>query len=159
MNRARYYDSKVGRFLEPDPIGFLGGVNFYAYCGNNPIRFIDSFGFCKQKKSWWEKWSIGSSYGIAGFDFGWDTDDPSKLGADFTFLEAIGAGWHITWTSDEVSSEGEIRITPIKWNVGMGEYLGVTFADDFSSFSLNIGLGVSPSPITPTIPLDDNILE
>ncbi|MCU0293268.1 MAG: hypothetical protein MUF10_14965, partial [Thermoanaerobaculaceae bacterium] len=29
--RARYLDPKVGRFISEDPIGFAGGVNFYAY--------------------------------------------------------------------------------------------------------------------------------
>ena len=28
--RARYYDPRLGRFLSEDPIGFWGGVNFYA---------------------------------------------------------------------------------------------------------------------------------
>jgi RHS repeat-associated protein len=42
--RARYYDPKLGRFISEDPIGFLGGVDFYAYVGGNPANAIDSFG-------------------------------------------------------------------------------------------------------------------
>jgi RHS repeat-associated protein len=42
--RARYYDPKVGRFLNEDPIGFGGGINFYRYVDNNPANYRDSFG-------------------------------------------------------------------------------------------------------------------
>jgi uncharacterized protein RhaS with RHS repeats len=31
--RARYYDPELGRFISEDPIGFDGGINFYAYSG------------------------------------------------------------------------------------------------------------------------------
>ena|GEM_PF-2120069 len=30
--------------MRPDPIGLAGGVNFYSYVQNNPIRFVDSLG-------------------------------------------------------------------------------------------------------------------
>jgi hypothetical protein len=40
----RYYDPYVGRFLNPDPIGFLGGLNRYAYCGHDPVNFLDPEG-------------------------------------------------------------------------------------------------------------------
>ncbi|VAW47644.1 Rhs family protein, partial [hydrothermal vent metagenome] len=42
--RARYYDPSIGRFITEDPIGFDGGINFYAYVLNNPIRYRDPFG-------------------------------------------------------------------------------------------------------------------
>jgi len=40
--RARYYNPYIGRFLQTDPIGYDDGINWYAYCGNNPLNGIDS---------------------------------------------------------------------------------------------------------------------
>ena len=42
--QQRYYDPDVGRFLTPDPIGFAGGLNLYAYCGNDPVNRVDPSG-------------------------------------------------------------------------------------------------------------------
>jgi len=40
--RARYYDPNLGRFISEDPAG--DGVNWYAYCRNNPINLVDENG-------------------------------------------------------------------------------------------------------------------
>jgi RHS repeat-associated protein len=42
--RARYYNPYLCRFLNPDPLGFTGGLNFYAYADGNPITLLDPFG-------------------------------------------------------------------------------------------------------------------
>jgi RHS repeat-associated protein len=43
--RARYYDSKVGRFISEDPIGFSAGdTNLYRYVGNNSPNYTDPTG-------------------------------------------------------------------------------------------------------------------
>ena len=42
--RARYYDARIGRFLQEDPVGFAGGKNFYIYLNDNPINFADPSG-------------------------------------------------------------------------------------------------------------------
>ncbi|WP_315856249.1 RHS repeat-associated core domain-containing protein [Burkholderia cepacia] len=43
-NLFRYYDPDVGRYISPDPIGLVGGVNLYQYANNNPISWIDPLG-------------------------------------------------------------------------------------------------------------------
>jgi RHS repeat-associated protein len=43
-SRARMYSPNLGRFLQTDPIGYADGINWYAYCGNNPIILTDPFG-------------------------------------------------------------------------------------------------------------------
>jgi len=40
--RARYYSPAVGRFINEDPI--RDGLNWYVYCGNNPVNYTDSTG-------------------------------------------------------------------------------------------------------------------
>ena len=43
--RARNYRPSMGRFLEEDPI--RNGLNFYTYCLNNPLSYIDPWGLAE----------------------------------------------------------------------------------------------------------------
>lgn len=57
FNRARWYDPDVHRFLSQDPIGTQGGLNLYAYAGNDPVNGNDPSGLvtCNVKG----KYSLG----------------------------------------------------------------------------------------------------
>ena len=41
----RYYDPGTGRWLTRDPIGFVGGLNVYGYCGQSCQLVRDCLGF------------------------------------------------------------------------------------------------------------------
>jgi len=43
--KYRYYSPKIGRFLQPDPIGYSAGdLNLYGYVKNDPLNATDSLG-------------------------------------------------------------------------------------------------------------------
>jgi RHS repeat-associated protein len=42
--RARYYNPHIGRFMQADPVGYGAGMNWYLYCKNNPLAFVDPSG-------------------------------------------------------------------------------------------------------------------
>jgi hypothetical protein len=48
---ARDYDPTIGRWLTKDPLGFEAGINFYAFCGNDPVNRIDPTGLCEESTS------------------------------------------------------------------------------------------------------------
>jgi RHS repeat-associated protein len=57
--RARYYDPTVGRFISEDPIGLKGGIDFYRYVRNIPVRLIDP----TEKSPWsWGKNCVAFMY-------------------------------------------------------------------------------------------------
>ena len=42
--RARYYNPYICRFINADPAGFGGGMNWYAFADGSPISLVDPFG-------------------------------------------------------------------------------------------------------------------
>jgi RHS repeat-associated protein len=43
-NYSRDYDPAIGRYVESDPIGLVGGLNTYAYANGSPLVQIDPLG-------------------------------------------------------------------------------------------------------------------
>lgn len=57
--RARLYSPYIGRFLQTDPIGYADGINWYLYCGNNPLILVDPWGLCGRSVAYgdWGAWA------------------------------------------------------------------------------------------------------
>ena len=52
--RARFYNPVIGRFTQEDV--YRGdGLNLYAYCGNNPVRYYDPSGYATNAGKCWSK--------------------------------------------------------------------------------------------------------
>ncbi len=60
--RARYYDSRTGRFLSEDPIW---RPNLYVYAGGNPLRYSDPEGM---EYSWGDLWEDAKTVGSIVWD-------------------------------------------------------------------------------------------
>jgi len=125
--RARYYDSRIGRFLSEDPIGFGGGANFYAYVGNAPATAVDPMGL-----QWspprdaggnisavppynYDSWSdFGAGFGD-NVTFGLTGLARKALGSD-TFVDRCGGAYSVgQWAG-------------VAWSVAFGSTAGATAA-------------------------------
>lgn len=46
-NYFRYFEPETGRYISPDPIGLMGGMNVWGYVGGNPMGFVDIDGLIR----------------------------------------------------------------------------------------------------------------
>jgi RHS repeat-associated protein len=108
--RARYYNPQIGRFLQTDPIGYGDGMNWYAYCGNNPIVWADPAGLLDIK--------------IAFYDG--DEPYPPQYGSKHPWEERADdfAPWYFNMGS---TKDVKTVLEAIKWgNENMGWDLHIT---------------------------------
>lgn len=78
----RFYDPETGRWPSRDPIEEEGGINLYAFVGNNAINLFDPFGL----KSWKDKDPLNIAMrGAQLFGQGFDGADRIDAGADESF--------------------------------------------------------------------------
>lgn len=86
--RNRLYQPQLGRFLQPDPIGFAGGdANLYRYAGNDPINRSDPTGLVEKIHTPPRPCGNSDCNKVGGYD--WNniptgTFIPLPIGADLT---------------------------------------------------------------------------
>ncbi len=148
----RDYDPDIGRWTAKDPVLFRGGsIDLYGYCLNDPINAVDLIGL--------EIYGAANA-GFAGINYSTSTQNPSRaflttgsgviVGGSLSIGYDFGKGifGHIT---HDLLGQDSI-------NIGLGKYLGISLAPDFSKVELNFGLGIA-LPISYTFPIRDGAWE
>lgn len=122
--RNRTYLPSLGRFLQPDPIGFAGGdSNRYRYAGNNPVNGVDPTGMDVVEIT--HPRGLGHSYfkvtapqsgGYVWFDYGAAPAGMAGSGAWY-----IGSGppsdqWQITRNTWHTTPEQDLVILTAFYN-------------------------------------------
>jgi RHS repeat-associated protein len=111
-DNARYYSPVQGRFISPDPIGVNGGINIYAYAGNDPINGVDLTGldYDSECESTTCTHAGGSGDGGGGYDPSYG-DPGGMFPPGYAYYNGLDAaqgndGYSVT-TSDNYSSNGD----------------------------------------------------
>ncbi|GGX64947.1 DUF6883 domain-containing protein [Saccharospirillum salsuginis] len=118
QNCYRFYDPNVGRYINQDPIGLLGGLNAYQYTPN-PIDYIDPLGLSNKECGDWRL--AGANNAIIDprklTEYALNPDHPR--GKDKARVFEAALGFNQTNATDllEQLREGVMNNTPIAGKV------------------------------------------
>ena len=118
--RNRYYAPSNGRFITEDPI--KDGLNWYAYCGGNPVMMVDSLGLFDYD----DKLSYGQEYNV-------DVSVLQHKLSDLGYLDMSQGGWGY------FGPKTETAVNAYKDDMGLwnfGEYEGVVGFTTWKSLGL-----------------------
>ena len=105
--RARYYNPYLCRFINADPAGFGGGLNWYAYANGNPVSRVDPFGLGavgdSGGNSWIGDWARGFSSGLESFANGEDLSRYTPTGSD-AYQSGVTSGYNAVPSAIELAS-------------------------------------------------------
>lgn len=142
---SRYYDPETGRFISADSIEYLdpetlGGLNLYAYCGNNPVMMTDETGTMPK----WLKWLIAGATtlilvaGAVGLTIisGGIAAPALHFAAELGASVLIGAAVSATMSLSQSIISGEIDLTTFAIDVGIGAVSGLISFGTSELFSI-----------------------
>jgi RHS repeat-associated protein len=166
--RARIYSATLGRFMQTDPIGYGGGMNVYAYVGNNPVNFRDPMGTCGfTNYAHYEapQGPDGQPSGPWEFKYFFSRQDSEcesphqahvLLAALSAFSNSDGARVACALTQSQIDNSGTVNFTANETHVAglvaYGIIVGFFWTEsgitgNFTSTSFGFGLGLSNSNV------------
>jgi RHS repeat-associated protein len=95
--KYRYYNPKLGRFLQSDPVGYAAGLNMYNFVGNSPLLFTDPLG-------------LGRSSVTGIYNFSWVDSNLRQDVAPASWIQLVapGGGWDIKKDYNNSSLDGQM---------------------------------------------------
>jgi RHS repeat-associated protein len=142
----RFYDPRLGRWLNRDPIAERGSLNLYAFVQNNPVNQVDLLGLSSISfkplgellpQSAPSSFGEGEAYG-ATWVTDWEVDakvrrcrggcrmKPKKFRLKVTKCKGKGQWWWSRYkTGSEAHELNHVRIFTDNWNEMMGKINGI----------------------------------
>lgn len=179
-NYFRDYDPQVGRYIESDPIGLIGGSwSTYAYVGSNPISNFDSNGLEAVAAMSRLGWGLPSpppnssgcgcsprlpDYATLQLDLYVFSMSATytKYGDVFwgkgvsrPYPNPVGGGVSISngWLLNCNPTRADLNNFLIDWSGGAGGYylFGGSYSINASGSAINLGIGVGGASVNPAM--------
>ncbi|TCL53456.1 RHS repeat-associated protein, partial [Hydrogenispora ethanolica] len=119
----RFYDPEVGRFISQDPI--KDGANWFAYCYDNPIRYIDPLGLRvgDNDNGGWDGSGYDGDSGSSSFrDNGYQHD---RSHGDYDSFESDGYTIDHYENGIPVFAAPEVRVTASRYTIDNDYYYDI----------------------------------
>jgi RHS repeat-associated protein len=121
--RARYYNPYLCRFINADPVGFGGGLNWYAYGNGNPVSLVDPFGLDAYDSNPVSDFAAGILYGLWGAVSGIAKGGLyAATHGEETIDAAFSAAFHPVRTTEAVAQGVENTFADFGTGLGSGNY-------------------------------------
>ena len=111
---ARYYNPQIGRWITKDPMGMIDGPNVYVYVGNNPVNYIDPWGYCAEGIEpvplWEDPVFLALLGALKGFQAAYNAYQAMHQGQD---LYRQGKFAHDGWEGNNVKGDQWAKENPL----------------------------------------------